>query len=86
MLAESFTLAILGALAGIASAGLVLVAFQDFVAFSLKIPFTVPSAMAILADAAGALAVPVIIGGIASLYPAVLVSRSEPYAVIRKGD
>ncbi len=86
MLAESFTLAILGALAGIAAAGLVLVAFQDFVAFSLKIPFAVPSAGAILADAAGALAVPVVISGIASLYPALVVSRSEPYAVIRKGD
>jgi len=86
MLAESFTLAILGALLGIAVAGLVLVAFQDYVAFSLKIPFMVPSATAILADAAEALAVPVIIGGIASLYPAIMISRSEPYDIIRKGD
>jgi putative ABC transport system permease protein len=86
VLAESVTLAILGALTGIGAAVLVLVAFQDFVAFSLKIPFTVPSAMAILADASGAIMIPVIISGIASLYPAVLISRSEPYGSLQEGN
>jgi putative ABC transport system permease protein len=86
ILAESVTLAVLGALAGIGVAALVLVAFQDFVALNLKIPFIVPSPMAILANAAGALLLSLIISGIASLYPVVMISRSEPYDTILKGN
>lgn len=85
MLGESFTLSVLGGLAGIGCAAIVLVAFQDFVAISLKIPFTIPASLAILTDAGIALALAVGIGGIASLYPAILISRREPYEIIRKG-
>jgi putative ABC transport system permease protein len=86
MLAESFSLAIIGALAGIGTAAIILVGFQDFVAFTLKIPFTIPSPLTIVADGGSALLLSVIIGGIASLYPAYLINRSEPYETIRKGE
>lgn len=86
MLAESLALAVIGSLAGIGVAALVLLAFQDFVALQLKIPFTIPSPMAILAGAASALALSIVIGGIASLYPAFQVGRQEPYDTIRKGN
>jgi putative ABC transport system permease protein len=86
MLTESLSLSIIGAFAGVGAAALILVAFQDFVALSLKIPFTVPSPPAILAGAGSALALSVVIGGLASLYPAFMVSRQAPYDTIRKGE
>jgi putative ABC transport system permease protein len=86
MLAESFSIAIMGGLVGIGAAMVVLVFFQDFIATSLKIPFIIPSPLALLVDGGTALFLCAGIGGIASLYPAILINRSEPYETIRKGE
>ena len=86
MLAESFTLAIVGGLIGIGAAAAVLVSFQDFIAVTLKIPFIVPSPAALLAGGGAALFICAAIGGISSFYPAMLINRSEPYETIRKGE
>jgi putative ABC transport system permease protein len=86
MLAESFSIAIIGGLIGMGAAAIVLVFFQDFIATSLKIPFIIPSPYAILVDGGTALFLCAGIGGIASLYPAILINRSEPYETIRKGE
>ena len=86
MLAESFSIAIFGGLIGIMAAAVILVFFQDFIATSLKIPFLIPSPIAILVNGGTALFLCAGIGGIASLYPAVLINRSEPYETIREGE
>jgi putative ABC transport system permease protein len=86
MLTESFTLAIMGGLIGIGAASVILVAFQDFIALTLKIPFITPSPLALLEYGGGTLALAAVIGGIASFYPAVLVTRADPYETIRKGE
>lgn len=86
MLAESFSIAIMGGLIGIGAAAVILVFFQDFIATSLKIPFIIPSPLALLVDGGTALFLCAGIGGIASLYPAILINRSEPYETIRKGE
>jgi putative ABC transport system permease protein len=86
MFAESFTLAIIGGIIGIGVTTVVLVFFQDFIAITLKIPFIMPSPMAVLIDGGMALFVCVGIGGISSLYPAILINRSEPYETIRRGE
>jgi putative ABC transport system permease protein len=86
MLAESFSIAIIGGLIGVGVAMVVLVFFQDFIATSLKIPFIVPAPLALLVDGGTALLLCAGIGGIASLYPAILINRSEPYETIRKGE
>jgi putative ABC transport system permease protein len=86
MLAESFSLAIIGALAGIGAATIILVGFQDFIAFTLKIPFTIPSLFTIALYGGSALLLSIIIGVIASLYPAYLINHSEPYETMRKGE
>jgi ABC-type lipoprotein release transport system permease subunit len=86
MLAESFSISIVGGLIGIVTAAVILVLFQDFIAFSLKIPFIIPSPMAIMYDAGTTLLLSAGIGGIASLYPAILINSSEPYETIRKGE
>jgi putative ABC transport system permease protein len=86
MLTESFSLSIVGGLIGIGAAAVILVGFQDYIASSLKIPFLVPSPLAILADAGIALLLAIVTGGIASLYPAWRITRSDPYETIRRGD
>jgi putative ABC transport system permease protein len=85
MLAESFTISIMGALAGVGIAALLILTFKDFVSFTLKIPFVAPSLMATAVAAGSALVLAVMIGGVAALYPALRVSRSEPYETMRKG-
>jgi putative ABC transport system permease protein len=86
MIAESFSLAIIGGLAGIAAAGGFLVFFQDFIAVTLKIPFIIPSPLALLVDGGCTLLLSIGIGGLSSLYPAFLITKSEPYETIRKGE
>jgi putative ABC transport system permease protein len=86
MLAESFSIAVIGAIIGIGAAMVVLVFFQDFIATSLKIPFIIPSPLALLVNGGTALFLCAGIGGIASLYPAILINRSDPYETIRKGE
>jgi len=81
---ESVLLTLAGACTGIGTAALFLVAFGDFIAISLKIPFTMPPAGSILTSMGVALCLPVISGIIATLYPAVQVSRADPYTVIRE--
>ena len=86
LIAESVSLGIIGGAIGTGAAMLILVAFQDFIAISLKIPFIIPS-LAALATAGGtAFLLCAGIGGISSIYPAILINRSDPYETIRKGD
>lgn len=85
MAGESLSLAIIGGLTGITVAALLLAMFQDLLAVSLKIPFGVPSLPSILWGAVSSLLLTVAIGGIATLWPTMLVSRSEPWETIRKG-
>jgi putative ABC transport system permease protein len=85
MLAESFSLSILGGFFGMGAAVVILVGFEDFIASTLKIPFAIPSPLSILAAGGSALLLVIITGGIASLYPAILVTRSDPYDTIRRG-
>ena len=86
MLAESFSLAIIGGLIGIAAATGILVFFQDFIAFSLKVPFSIPSPLSMIVNGGSALLLSILIGGLSSLYPAILINRSEPYTTIRRGE
>jgi putative ABC transport system permease protein len=86
MLAESFALAIFGGLIGITVAAGILISFQDFIAFTFKIPFIIPPPGTILIEVASTLLLSIGIGGLSSLYPAIIISRSEPYESIRKGD
>jgi len=86
LFAESFSIAVIGGLIGIGSSAIILVFFKDFIASSLKIPFIIPSPLAILVNGITALILCTVIGGIASLYPAIQISRSDSYETIRKGE
>jgi putative ABC transport system permease protein len=86
VLTEAFTLAIAGGLVGVGVAAGLLFLYQDFIRFSLEIPFIVPAPLAILSGAGSALLLTIGIGGISSLYPVVLVTRAEPYEAIRRAE
>ena len=86
MLAESFTLAGIGSLVGIAAAAGILVAYQDYITHSLQIPFIIPSAATIIIEGGSTILLAMGIAMIASLYPALISTRSEPYETIRKGE
>lgn len=86
MLAESFSLAMIGGLIGMGTTMMVLLLFQDLIAVSLKIPIIIPSSAALLAEAGSALLLCAGIGGVSSFYPAVLINRSDPYETIRRGE
>jgi putative ABC transport system permease protein len=85
VLAESFSLSIIGGFLGIGAAAVILLGFEDFIASSLRIPFVIPSPLSILVAGGSSLLLVIVTGGIASLYPAILITRSDPYDTIRRG-
>jgi putative ABC transport system permease protein len=85
VLAESFSLSIIGGFSGMGAAAVILVGFEDYIASALRIPFVIPSPLSIIAAAGSALLLVIVTGGIASLYPAVLITRSDPFDTIRRG-
>ena len=85
LLAETFSLSVLGSLIGIVVAGFLLVAFHDFIALTLRVPFVIPSFGPLLLAAGSALLLSVVIGGVASVYPTIRVIRSEAYQAIGNG-
>jgi putative ABC transport system permease protein len=86
MLAESCSLAVIGGLVGTGAASVVLLLFQDLIGLSLKIPFIMPSPGAFLIAGGTSLLLCAGIGGASSLYPAILINRSDPYDTIRRGE
>ena len=83
LLAESFTSSAIGSLLGIGSAAVILISFQDFIAFSLKIPFSIAPPLTLIAAAGSTLLFCLVISGIALLYPTIRIVRSEAYRNIR---
>jgi putative ABC transport system permease protein len=86
ILAESFSASIIGSLAGIGSAALFLIAFEGFIAFSLEIPFGIPSVSSIVLDGGIAFILTIMVGGLASLYPTLKLIRSETYRSIGNNE
>ncbi len=82
-IAESFTSSIAGCLLGIGSVAIILVSFQDLIAFSLVIPFAIPPPVTLFAAAGSTFLITLLISGIASLYPTIRLVRSEVYGTIR---
>lgn len=83
---ESALLTGLSALAGILGASLVIFPFRDLIAGSLGLPYLYPSAVEIAVLILLSLMVTLLLGPLASLYPAIEASRTEPYLTIREGE
>jgi putative ABC transport system permease protein len=83
ILAESFAASVIGSLMGIGTSAVVLVAFQDLIAFTLEIPFSIPSLPALIAGAGSTFLICITLGGLVSIYPTLKILRSEPYRATR---
>jgi putative ABC transport system permease protein len=83
---EAGTLTTLGGVVGILVTGVILIAFTNLIQQRLSIPYLTPSLLEIGLIQAGLLALALLTGVLASLYPAYTSSRLEPYAAIRKGE
>jgi len=74
----TFISSVIGSLIGIAATMVILLSFQNFIAFILEIPFAVPSPFSLLAIVSGSLLPSLAIGAIASIYPTIHLIRSAP--------
>lgn len=83
---ESALLTGLGALSGILTASLIIFPFRDLIAGSLGLPYLYPPAGEIATLVVVSLVVTLVLGPLASLYPAIDASRTEPYLAIREGE
>lgn len=86
LLAETVVLAVLGGIAGIGGAMMVLVMFSDLIAQTLQVPLLLPSPLLLLARGGDALLLLVAIAGASSLYPVWRAVRAEPYGTMRGGE
>ncbi|RJQ43018.1 MAG: ABC transporter permease [Gaiellales bacterium] len=86
MLTEALMMTAVGGLAGILVGGAGLFIFKAVITASLGVPYLWPPLWYFGMLMAGTLALAVVTGAIASLYPAVSSSRLEPYAAIRQGE
>jgi ABC-type antimicrobial peptide transport system permease subunit len=85
MIAESFTSSVIGCVIGIGSAAIFLISFQNFISFSLEIPFSIAPPLTLIAAAASTLLFCLAVSGIASLYPTIRIVRSEAYRNLPPG-
>jgi putative ABC transport system permease protein len=84
MIAESFTSSVIGCVIGIGTAAIFLISFQNFISFSLEIPFSIAPPPTLIAAAASTLLFCLAVSGIASLYPTIRIVRSEAYRNLPK--
>jgi putative ABC transport system permease protein len=83
---ESALLTGAGAVSGILAASLIIFPFRDLIAGRLGLPYLYPPAGEIAALIVLSLVVTLLLGPLASLYPAIDASRTEPYLAIREGE
>jgi putative ABC transport system permease protein len=86
VLVEALILAGLGAIIGAVVTAIIIAAFQNLIMVSLGIPFLWPSLLQLTFDIGLVGIAAVVIGGLASLYPAIRASRLDPYDAIRSGQ
>lgn len=83
---EAVELTTLGGVAGLAIGAVLVFALKGAISASLSIGYIWPSTLFVITFVAGYLALAVITGVIAALYPAYTASRLEPYQAIRTGE
>jgi putative ABC transport system permease protein len=86
VMGEAGLLTGIGGISGLVIAGVLLMSFSRLIQLRLRIPYLLPSLVEILAVEIGLLALALLTGAIASLHPALSISRMEPYAAIRQGE
>lgn len=83
---EAVELTAAGGIAGLAAGAVVILALKGAVASSMGVVYLWPSAGYIVSFTAVYIAMAVVTGAVAALYPALRASRLEPYQAIRSGE
>jgi putative ABC transport system permease protein len=83
---EAVLISVTGGLFGIGVGFSLLLAFQDLIVKSLKLPYLLPSVSMLAELVLGAIIFSIMTGLLSSLLPAASASKMEPYEAIRKGE
>lgn len=86
VMSEAGLLTGLGGVSGLVISGVILMSFSRLIQLRLRIPYLLPSTVEIIAVEVGLLILALFTGALASLQPALSISRLEPYAAIRQGE
>lgn len=86
MLTEALMMTAVGGIAGILIGGAGLFIFKAIITASLGVPYLWPPLWYFALLMVATLALSIVTGALASLYPAISSSRLEPYAAIRQGE
>ena len=86
VLLESSLCGLLGGLAGIGLAALLLFPFSQFIESMLKMPYLMPAAAKILLLAAGTVLLSVVVAALSSMIAAYRLSRVDPGTALREGN
>jgi putative ABC transport system permease protein len=86
VISEAGMLTGLGGLAGILTAGVLLISFARLIQLRLQIPYLMPSVWEILGIELALLVLALLMGSLASFQPALASAKMEPYEAIRQGE
>jgi putative ABC transport system permease protein len=86
ILGEALIVSAIGGILGIFVPWVLFVLFQELIGSMIHIPLAIPHIWNLVWISFTALALTVVVGGIASLYPAYRSATIEPYSAIRSGD
>ena len=86
LITEACILTTAGGVAGVTLGAVLVYSFKNLIVKELNVPYLWPSASFTAVLMAGCVAVSLITGVLAALYPASLSAKMEPYSAIRKGE
>ena len=86
LIMEATILTTAGGVIGVTLGGVLVFSFKNLITTNLKVPYLWPSAGFTALLLVGCVAVSLLTGILAALYPASLSARMEPYNAIRKGE
>jgi putative ABC transport system permease protein len=83
---EAIIISFIGGALGIIISWLLFILFQELIGSLIHIPLTIPHITDLISISLTALILTIVVGGIASLYPAYRSATIEPYTAIRSGE
>lgn len=83
---EALIISIIGGFIGIITGGVFLLIIKEPIRTAFNLPYLWPGAVFVLATGTIILLISTVTGTVAALYPALRISRMEPYEAIRRGE